>query len=83
MPHIVVSEGLHARLAKMRNDRSLRSIEEVIEKLLGKNVVIDAALDELQYADDLLSNVPTIKEAVAKDFAGLRMKIAEMGRKVV
>lgn len=83
MPHIVVSDALHGRLAKMRNDRSLRSLEEVIEKLLSKNAVIDQAVDELQFADDLLSGIPDIKEACALDFAKLRQKINEMGRKAI
>lgn len=83
MPHIVVGDALHARLSKMRNDRTLRSIEEVIEKLLSKNMVVDQAIDELQFADNLLASIPDIREACAADFAKLRMKINELGRKAI
>lgn len=84
MPQIVVSEMMHGKLVKMRNDRSLNSVEAVIAKLLDKNYAIDYILDELQFADDLLGAAfPSIKEKVAKDFAMLRMRIAEDARKVV
>jgi len=84
MPQIVVSEQMHAKLMKMRNDRALNSIEAVIGKLLDKNYAIDYILDELQFADDLLSaSFPTVKEKIARDFALLRMNIAEESRKVI
>lgn len=84
MPQIVVSDLMHAKLIKMRNDRNLNSIEAVLAKLLDKNYALDYILDELQFADDLLSaSFPTVKEKVAKDFAVLRMNIAENARKAV